>query len=121
MREWENNLFQIKTAGEDILVNYVAGKPEIPTFKTQIDKQHFIELCNIAKRIENKVNTPVDIEWCVDSVTNELYILQCRPVTAIFPKQIGIIPINLKCEDLIPSQVKQNDKVKIGYLHNETE
>ena len=105
-----------KVAGEDILVNYFAGKPEIPTFKTQIDKQHFIELCSIAKRIENKVNTPVDIEWCVDSVTNELYILQCRPVTAIFPKQTGIIPINLKFEDLIPNQVRQNDKVKIRLL-----
>lgn len=105
-----------KVAGEDILVNYVAGKPEISAFKTQIDKQHFIELCNIAKKIESKVNAPVDIEWCVDNVTNELYILQCRPITTIFPKQTGIIPINLQYEDIIPNQVKQNDKVKIRLL-----
>lgn len=105
-----------KVAGEDILINYVLGKPEIPTFKTKIKTEQILEVCNIAKEIERKVNAPVDIEWCIDSETNQLFILQCRPVTAIFPKQTGIIPINLLNEDLIPSQVKLNDKVKIRLL-----
>lgn len=104
-----------KVAGEDILINYVLGKPETPSFKTKIEKHQILNLCNIAKKIEGKVNAPVDIEWCIDS-NNELFILQCRPITGIFPKQTGIIPINLKSEELIPSQVKQNDKVKIRLL-----
>lgn len=105
-----------KVAGEDILINYVLDKPEIPTFKTKVETEQILEVCNIAKNIERKVKAPVDIEWCIDSETNQVFILQCRPVTAIFPKQTGIIPINLLNIDLIPSQVKLNDKVKIRLL-----
>ena len=105
-----------KVSGEDILVNYVSGNPEIPTFNTKIDPSHIFELCLISKNIERKVNAPVDIEWCIDNESNELYILQCRPITTIFSKQTGIIPINLANEYLIPSQVKENDKVKIRLI-----
>lgn len=105
-----------KVAGEDKMVVYVSGKPEFPTFYTPIDSIHISELCRISKCIERKVNTPVDIEWCIDGESNELYILQCRPITAIFPKLTGIIPINLANESLIPSAVKENDKVRIRLL-----
>ena len=105
-----------KVAGEDILVNFIQNKPELPEYKTKIDKKHLIELCKIVKEIETTLNYPVDIEWCIDSTNNELYILQCRAITTIFPKQTGIIPINLNNENLIPNQVKQNDKVKIRLI-----
>jgi inorganic pyrophosphatase/exopolyphosphatase/phosphohistidine swiveling domain-containing protein len=104
-----------KVPGEDILVAYTSGQPDIPSYKTAIDKTHLTELCNLAKKIETRLNTPVDIEWCVDA-SDELYILQCRPVTSIFPRQTGIIPINLEHEEIIPHQAKQNDKVKIRLL-----
>lgn len=105
-----------KVAGEDILVMITSNEPEVPVFKTNIEINHLLELCKIAKSIELELNTPVDIEWCIDKDKNELFILQCRPVTTIFPKHTGVIPINLLNENFIPPQLKENDKVKIRLI-----
>jgi inorganic pyrophosphatase/exopolyphosphatase/phosphohistidine swiveling domain-containing protein len=105
-----------KIAGEDIEITCEDSNYRLPDYKSDIQEDDLLELCRITKEIENTLNIPVDIEWCVDSVSNQLYILQCRPVTGIFPNRTGVIPINLEYESQVPYQVKTNDKVRIRLL-----
>ncbi len=46
-----------------------------------VDKKIFLELGQIAKRIEKLYETAVDIEWVIDG--NEIYLIQARPITTI--------------------------------------
>jgi manganese-dependent inorganic pyrophosphatase len=108
------NLVSGKVSGEDILVNNNTGFA-ISKYNTSVKEELLLQLCTITKEIENKVNFPVDVEWSIDN-TDKLYIVQCRPVTTIFPKHIGIIPIDIANSDLIPEQLKGNDKVKIRLI-----
>lgn len=105
-----------KVAGEDVVVAYENNEFKLSNYKTQIDEHYILELCEIAKRIELSLNVPVDIEWCLDVENEHLYILQCRPITTIFPNSVGVVPINLANEENIPDQVRFNDKVRIRLL-----
>ncbi|MBK6965067.1 MAG: hypothetical protein IPH20_14295 [Bacteroidales bacterium] len=73
----------------------------------------------VVKEIEEKLKCPMDIEWCIDSISNRLFILQCRPITTIFPSIPGIIPINLLNRENIPIQGRDFDKVRIRFIAQE--
>lgn len=110
------NLASGKKSGEDVIIEEDSNQYIIPSYDIRIGKEYLLTLSHILKDIENKVNAPVDIEWCIDKSTNELFILQCRPITTIFPKHTGVIPISLRNENTIPEQVKESDKVKIRLI-----
>ena len=46
-----------------------------------VDDKIFLELGQIAKKIESLYQTPVDIEWVIDG--NTIYLIQARPITTI--------------------------------------
>lgn len=99
--------------GEDILVKYIGNEFIIKNYQIEIHKKLLYKISSIAKEIEDILTFPVDIEWCIEEKTNELFLLQCRPITGINFKRIGILPIDIYHEILIPDKVINNDKVQI--------
>ncbi len=52
----------------------------------KLDDKIILELSNLIKKIESLYGFPVDIEWGIEN--NEIYILQCRPITTIKRNQL---------------------------------
>lgn len=48
-----------------------------------LDQQGILSVARLAMRIEKHYGSPQDIEWCIDQ--GELYLLQTRPITSLFP------------------------------------
>lgn len=84
----------------ECIINYVSGLGENlvsgKTDSTQIKINKivpysitdeiipFSKLLTIGKKLEELCNKPMDVEWCLEETTGDLYILQCRPITNIF-------------------------------------
>ena len=51
--------------------------------KQCITDEEVEKLANYGLKIEELYNSPQDIEWALDADTNELYILQSRPITTL--------------------------------------
>lgn len=99
--------------GEDVLIKNIDNDFIIKDYKIKIHKSLFYKISSIAKEIEDILSFPVDIEWCIEENTNELFLLQCRPVTGMYFKRLGVLPIDIVHESLIPDKVINNDKVQI--------
>jgi len=118
----------------DILINFTNGNSEnllngdeigkeIKISNSEIDKIHEIscefessilyELIKITKQIENKLDYPVDIEWCIDSKTNKLFLVQCRPITNLNFITTQLVKVDVENIDKIPQEIQTNDKVKL--------
>ncbi|MFG6114859.1 phosphoenolpyruvate synthase [Halobacillus sp. MO56] len=65
--------------GEDLVTEQCLTETEIDQLSTD------------ALRIERLYNSPQDIEWAIDSDTNELYILQARPITTLKEEETNVI------------------------------
>ncbi len=48
-----------------------------------LDDKQIVRLAQIGKKIEDYYGSPQDIEWCFEG--EELYIVQSRPITSLFP------------------------------------
>ena len=79
----------------------ISGKSEGGVFtqaadssnKQAISDQVILQLAQIGKQIEELYDFPQDIEWAV--VQDDIYILQSRPITSLYP-----LPENLPLEPL---------------------
>ncbi|WP_028783885.1 phosphoenolpyruvate synthase [Thalassobacillus devorans] len=65
--------------GEDLVTQQCLTETEIDQLSTD------------ALRIERLYNSPQDIEWAIDSDTDELYILQARPITTLKEEETTVI------------------------------
>ncbi|SEA32619.1 pyruvate, water dikinase [Thalassobacillus cyri] len=65
--------------GEDLVTEQCLTESEIDQLSTD------------ALRIEKLYNSPQDIEWAIDSDTDELYILQARPITTLKEEETNVI------------------------------
>jgi rifampicin phosphotransferase len=106
-------------SGVDIIANSSSGEVTFSSYNLDIEVEHLEKLHGIAKDIEGKLGFPVDIEWCIDRNTSELFVLQCRPLTGYQFEQLGTISIALKNVERIPALVLDNDKVKLRLLAEE--
>ena len=122
-----------KETRNEIMVEYIEGNSEklldgsrvgkkIELDLTSDDWNHiecdfaietFKELVRIAKEIETTVLYPVDIEWCIQKDTKELFLLQCRPITHIIDMDPQLINIGKSHIEAIPSEVLNNEKVQL--------
>jgi hypothetical protein len=82
------------------------------------DTPFFIDIARIAKEIENKLNLPVDIEWCINQ-ENKLILLQCRPITTIFSNLNKIFKVNSQIKNIIPNRYIESDKIKLRFIAEE--
>lgn len=97
--------------GEDIVLAYDEGL-YIPKYDAEVPQRSIRQLWEYAKEIEQIWERPVDIEWCIDQGGN-LYLLQCRPATGILSHTADVTKISLTNIDLIPSVVRESDKVSL--------
>jgi phosphohistidine swiveling domain-containing protein len=102
-----------RKGGEDITLTEKEDRIEVPPHRTHIDETYLKEIWRIAKAIENKLEYPVDIEWCVEERSKALYLLQCRPVTGMLPSREKLFQVCMKNKDKIPSYVLENEKVAL--------
>jgi rifampicin phosphotransferase len=107
-------------SGVDIIASLSSDEVVFSSHNLDIKAEHLEELYGIAKDIEGKLGFPVDIEWCIDQKTDELFVLQCRPLTGYQLEHLGTIPIALKNVERIPALVLDNDKVKLRLLAEES-
>jgi len=78
----------IGTKELEIRTDRGGGTQEIRVDKARQQKQvledaQILELAAMGKKIESYFGSPQDIEWCL--VQNELYIVQSRSITTLFP------------------------------------
>ncbi len=109
-----DNLVSGKEPGETIIINKIDNS-NIPNNKYKIANEIIREIINIATSIEKILHFPVDIEWCIDD-TNNIHLLQCRPITSFANYKSGILEITLENEKYIPKDVLTHDKVMIRLL-----
>jgi phosphohistidine swiveling domain-containing protein len=105
-----------RTRGEDIVIVLNEESYILPPYESRISQTILKEICLISKKIENQLNHPMDIEWCVDKKTKKIYILQCRPATGIFFKDNPVMQINLENEKKIPPYIASNEKVNLRLI-----
>ena len=74
-----------------------------------------IEIIEISKKIENELNLPVDLEWCIDQ-QNEIVLLQCRPITSIFCNLNKIYKVNSQINDIVPERYLKSDKITLRFI-----
>ena len=46
-------------------------------------KAQLRQLADLGTRVEAHYGSPQDLEWCIDG--DQLYLLQARPITSLFP------------------------------------
>lgn len=103
-------------AGTDIVAISNNDGVTFSNYSLPISETHLRELYNIGKKIEQKLSFPVDIEWCIDKETDQLFILQCRPLTGYQFEHFGIIRISLENKLKIPNLVLNSDKINLRLL-----
>jgi hypothetical protein len=77
--------------------------------------RQFIEIIRISKKIENELNLPVDLEWCINQL-NEIVLLQCRPITSIFNNLNKIYKVDSQIKDIVPKRYLESDKISLRFI-----
>lgn len=99
--------------GEDLIIYSENDTITLPTYNFPINKMYLEEIVRIAKEIEGVLRFPVDIEWCIDSKSCKLYILQCRPITnlkVVNGSAVVVTNCNIKG---IPTYLINSDKIRL--------
>ena len=109
-----------KMAGEDIVLQDNETSLQIPKYSTDMPEDYCRQIWEIAKAIEGGLGYPIDIEWCVQQITGELYILQCRPATGVLYEGRRVIIIERNTEKELPAWVKSNNKITLRLLGEKT-
>lgn len=90
-----------------------------------ITDEQVLEIAKWVSKIEDYYSTlkkrwcPVDVEWAIDGITNDIYIVQARPETIHSRKnQNKLIEYNVKSENNIPivKGIAVGDGVSSGYV-----
>lgn len=86
-----------------------------------IDQDQVESIIKIAKSIESELGVPVDLEWCIEKHTQQLYILQCRPVSTINRLPKKITPVRMSNALDFPKSAMFSRKVALRLRAEELE
>jgi len=100
-----------RTVGRQII--YKVDMENIGLDDELLEKTLLNELIYVAKKIEGILTYPVDVEWCVDSITGELYIVQCRPMTNNNFKKNQLFVLSNLNKKYIPKGLQNNEKIQL--------
>jgi len=103
-------------AGEDIVLRIQDRTPraiQVPDCETAIPEDTVANLALQVKAIEAKLGFPVDVEWCTEEESGELFLLQCRPATGMLHQQPELFAISRETEDRIPADAVRSRKVTL--------
>lgn len=94
-------------SGQDIILEWPlangASRREL-----QLEEPILTELASATKSIEFATSMPVDVEWCIEENTGDLYFLQCRPVAST----LGIA--DFRCQKICTELKINQDKLGIS-------
>lgn len=97
--------------GEDIKVEFQENMIKFSDNSSNVELEELENLTRLVKNIEQKLNMPVDVEWCIEEKNGELILLQCRPITTIMLKKNELLPVKLDGLKNLPTQLIENDKL----------
>lgn len=100
-----------KVGSDDIFVSEEEGEIDITTETRTVPDSVIEELYRESKRAERTLGYPVDMEWCIDEATGELYYLQCRPITGGFNREIGLVPISEPHREQLPEPARSDRRI----------
>ncbi|MDR2410888.1 MAG: hypothetical protein LBE13_22640, partial [Bacteroidales bacterium] len=99
------------TNGKD-LIFIIDDSNSITCASNALDNPQFMEIAGISKKIENELNIPVDIEWCINQ-ENKIVLLQCRPITSVYNNVNAIYKVNSQIKDIVPQRYLESDKIAL--------
>jgi rifampicin phosphotransferase len=103
-----------KREGYSILVDKRRiGEPIFHATKSPMEEGHMRTITKIISELEAVYKYPVDVEWCIEERTNDVYLLQCRPATNFKLCEEDVIEICLEDEEKIDDEVAKHDKVSL--------
>lgn len=96
-------------------IEKITVQKDNPKFQDETIGTYLLPLAKMGIEIENKLNKPMDVEWCVERNTGKIFILQCRPITSIFLEKDEIKKVTAQSigDD---ERLKSLDKVKIRLM-----
>lgn len=96
-------------------IEKITVQKDNPEFKDKTMGIYLLPLAKMGIEIENKLNKPMDVEWCIERNTGKIFILQCRPITSIFLEQNEIKKVTAQSigDD---ERLKSLDKVRIRLM-----
>ena len=112
----------VKGSGDALVSGEVAGDSIVIEISDCIDLSHttndpklnlaFSKLAVLAKELEKVYNLPLDIEWCYLAESEELVLVQCRPITTIFIEN-RIDKISKAFASSVEPKLLNSDKIKL--------
>lgn len=106
-----NELVSGKDSGTDVVVTITEDDFLIDTKIDHALKEKIILLAQKSKKLEKRLNYPVDIEWTI--LGDDIYFLQCRPLASITKVSSGVFPVNNQNVSKIPKQLVSHDKINL--------
>lgn len=97
-----------KESGTDIIVSINNGNY---FFSSKIPNDLIKELCVVVKKLENKLDYPIDIEWAIEN--NKIIFLQCRPISNITNIKTQFTKVKTDTIQNIPEQLRSHDKIAL--------
>lgn len=107
----------IEGTGEKLVSGEVAGhdlKVSLKNNEINIDGKNKIQdllirsLCQSTKQVEEQLCYPIDVEWAIKN--NELYYLQCRPLTSITKIHTRLCELSQFDDRILPQAVNIGNK-----------
>lgn len=110
-----NGTGDVLVSGTSEKIEKIIVKKDNIEFHDKVIGAYLLSLAKMGIEIENKLNKPMDIEWCIERNTGKIFILQCRPMTSIFLEKDEIKKVTIQSigDD---ERLKSLDKIKIRLI-----
>lgn len=105
--------------GEELRLRIKGERIEFPSFKSDIEKSKLEYIVQTAKKMEEELQYPVDMEWCIEKNTQRVWILQCRPMTGIMVERNEIVPVTIEALKRLPGYLRASKKVWLREIAEE--
>lgn len=97
--------------GEELQLKIKGDHIGIPAFKSDIRKSELESIVQTVKEIEEELQCPVDMEWCIEKNSRKIFVFQCRPMTGIKVKKNEIVPVTIEALKQLPGYLRMNNKI----------
>lgn len=105
--------------GEELQLRIKGDKIEVPPFKADIKNTELEYIIQTVKQIEEELQYPVDMEWCIEKNSRKFWVLQCRPMTGIMVEKNEIVPVTIESLKRLPGYLRASKKVWLREIAEE--
>lgn len=115
----------VEGMGEQLVSGETYSKDVSVSFDQNYNLENDDELNDLIKKViseikdlEQKLGYPLDVEYCIKN--DDIYYLQCRPITSISSVKGGLYSIK-EASCLLPNQILSHDKIQLRLEAEKTE